>query len=233
MDVRLKERVVGAAVLAVLAIVFVPMLLEPSRETVPTGVLETNGAKDTQPTVRDNFSSRIKPLASSDTRPDDSVGDRTSDQRGRVLVPAHEAKVFPLADAPSVNAPQRRAQQNSEGTAASAREQPKATSVAAKATPKAVPKLEPKPEPSPKKALAGDWVVQLASFSKPDNASGLRNRLKGLGFNAFVVQVRTDGVAVSRVYVGPEKDKAAARRLIEPLRRAVDLKGLAVKLPAG
>lgn len=59
------------------------------------------------------------------------------------------------------------------------------------------------------------WVVQVGSFGRETNALVLRDRLRELGFDAFVEQGETDQGAVWRVRVGPVASRDAADRLSE------------------
>ena len=61
MERRLKERLIGAAVLVMLGVIFIPMILDDSSETDIT-ITETNIPRRPD----DNFSSRIVPLKESD-----------------------------------------------------------------------------------------------------------------------------------------------------------------------
>ena len=69
---RLKERLIGAAVLVMIAVIFIPMILDDSSETDVT-ITETNIL--TRPD--DDFNSRIVPLQESDLTP---VPDASSPQ---------------------------------------------------------------------------------------------------------------------------------------------------------
>ena len=64
MERRLKERLIGAAVLVMLGVIFIPMILDDSSETDIT-ITETNIPRRPD----DNFSSRIVPLKESDLTP--------------------------------------------------------------------------------------------------------------------------------------------------------------------
>jgi DedD protein len=72
MERRLKERLIGAAVLVMIAVIFIPMILDDSSETDVT-ITETNIL--TRPD--DDFNSRIVPLQESDLTP---VPDASSPQ---------------------------------------------------------------------------------------------------------------------------------------------------------
>ena len=64
MERRLKERLIGAAVLVMLAVIFIPMVLDDSSET-DISITETNIPRRPD----DNFNSRIVPLKESDLTP--------------------------------------------------------------------------------------------------------------------------------------------------------------------
>jgi len=64
MERRLKERLIGAAVLVMLAVIFIPMILDDTSETDVT-ITETNIPARPE----DDFNSRIVPLKESDLTP--------------------------------------------------------------------------------------------------------------------------------------------------------------------
>ncbi|MGH8085188.1 MAG: SPOR domain-containing protein [Lysobacter sp.] len=78
----------------------------------------------------------------------------------------------------------------------------------------AKPAAAPKPAAATKPAAADvGFAVQLGAFSGAADANAMRDRARGLGFSAFVEQVRTDKGALHRVQVGPVADRAAAEQL--------------------
>lgn len=135
---------------------------------------------------------RIGPFA---TRPDaESARLRASQAGGRgslqvvVLDAAAPAVASPVADAAPATAPQK-----------------PAPVAAAPAAATAMP---------PKTAAAGTgFAVQLAAFSKPADATALRDRARAAGFSAFVETVNTDKGALTRVRLGPVATRADAERL--------------------
>lgn len=64
--------------------------------------------------------------------------------------------------------------------------------------------------------LAG-FVVQVASFTKPESASALVSRLKDAGFRAYTETESGNGKLLHRVMVGPEIRKEDAERTREKL----------------
>jgi DedD protein len=75
------------------------------------------------------------------------------------------------------------------------------------------------------------WVVRVASFRKADNASALRERLRGQGYAAFIQSVSIGGSRWHRVLVGPEVDKGQATVARDEIRDEFDLKGMVVRHP--
>ena len=116
-----------------------------------------------------------------------------------------------------------------EPSAAQPAEPPKPAKMAkpAAAPEKAPAKAASKPTttaPAVKSAPKSSFVVQLGSFSKASNAMGLRDRLKAKGYKAFV---KTSG-SVTRVYVGPQKNRAEAEKALKKLLADTKMKGIVV-----
>ena len=173
MDERLKRRLVGAAVLVLAAVVFVPMLLD-----------QGGGAPQQSPRMVPSPPPRIVP-----TQPPDDA----------------DARVVPLNRNPPVAAP-----------------------VPAEAAPPKPAPAEDKPAArtttAPAPGAPSGFAVQLGSFSKADNARGLRDKLVARGYKAFV---KSSG-SVSRVYVGPQRNRAEAEKMLKKLRTDTKLKGIVV-----
>lgn len=74
-------------------------------------------------------------------------------------------------------------------------------------------------------------MVQLGSFANPRNAYALRDRLKRKGYAALAVSSGTGKDAVTRVYVGPEADRARAEAHVARLLEETRLKGIVVRNP--
>jgi DedD protein len=177
MDDRLKRRVVGAAVLVVAVVVFVPMLLEQGKEP------------QEQP-------SRSIPSASSQPRPP------PPEDAGVRVVPLNRSAPAPAVPAKPPKPPK----------------PPKPEKAAKPATAR-----EKAPAPSAPAVKSG-FAIQLGSFSKADNALGLRDRLKAKGYRAYV---KTSG-AITRVYVGPQQTRAEAEQALKKLLADTKLNGIVV-----
>lgn len=220
MDNLVKQRVIGAIVLVALAVIFVPMLFEsPEEELGPVG---SNLPAEPDGIVRD----RTEPL----TLPEPPAEPE----------PAPQVVLEQPADPGAANADAAIAAANggaepatpAEGTADTAAAQPTpATPPAAESAPAAEPAPAPTAAPAPAAAPQSGWIVQLASLSSKDNAMALRERLRGLGYTAFVEETKTAKGVLYRVRVGPELERANAEKLRDRLQEQVDLKGLVTSYP--
>ncbi|MBI5461149.1 MAG: SPOR domain-containing protein [Gammaproteobacteria bacterium] len=97
---------------------------------------------------------------------------------------------------------------------------------------KAAPVAKPAPAPAQVKtgALSG-WVVQLvASASKP-KALALQEKLRALGYTAFVEETKTAQGVLFRVRVGPELERANAENVRDRLEQQVQIKGMVTRYP--
>lgn len=218
MDNLVKQRVIGAIVLVALAVIFVPMLFEsPEDELGPVG---SNLPAEPDSVVRD----RIEPL--------------TLPEPPAELESAPQVVLEEPADPSAANAD---AAIDAANGAAEPVAQPEGTAdtAAAQSAPPAaepVPAAEPAPAPAaapaePAAAPQSGWIVQLASLSNKDNAMALRERLRGLGYTAFVEETKTAKGVLYRVRVGPELERANAEKLRNRLQEQVDLKGIVTSYP--
>lgn len=71
-----------------------------------------------------------------------------------------------------------------------------------------------------------EWTVQIASFRNKRNADLLKRKLTRAGFNAYIQLSRNyPGRRVYRVRVGPEPDRRSARAVLYRVRDVVQLNG--------
>lgn len=165
MEYHLKQRLVGAAVLIGIAVIFIPMLLD--------GPVD----QDTPP----------------------------------------RATGIPL----SVPEPQRQAPPRE-----TTRETPPPdTTVQAEAAP--ATGSDPRPSTQP----AGDWAVQLGSFSSRDNADALAGRLEGMGFDSFVQRIEAANGTMYRVRIGPVAVREDAERLAARVQDVIGERAVVVTHP--
>lgn len=197
MDSTLKQRLIGAAVLAALAIIFLPMLLkgpdvkEPDAAAVPLSMPATPG---------DEYETRELPLTEPEREvPPGGVLGMAPAGSGRtesMPVPDENA-VAPVAAAvppPDTSAPAATAAPTV--SAAPAAEEPVATTAATAASSAATG--------------AGSYVVNVGSFSNLANANTLAARLRAANLPVTADRVSLATGAAMRLRVGPYADRTTA-----------------------
>lgn len=95
----------------------------------------------------------------------------------------------------------------------------------AQATPTVVANASPPPAATPAAAAVG-FAVQLAAFSKPVDATALRDKVRAAGFSAFTETVSTDRGTLTRVRAGPVQSRAEADQLQAQLKAKLGLDGV-------
>ena len=196
MDSTLKQRLIGAAVLAALAIIFLPMLLkgpdvkEPDAAEVPLSMPAPPGQE---------FETRELTL----TAPDGAT------PPGGVLGMAPGSPPVD-ADAPAPDSP---TVTDEEALAiAPAAEAGAPVAAAPIATPGAKPEAAaPATKPIAAAAVgAGNYVVNVGSFSNLDNATALVAKLRAAKLPVTADRVKLASGTAMRIRVGPYADRAAA-----------------------
>jgi len=203
MDNGLKQRIIGAIVLVIAAVVFLPMLLSGQDETVRVQI-DAPEPPELDPTPI----ARAAPVELSE--------------------PQQLPDIPPSIPTPDPIDPPRPSEPDVPPQPAVATAAPVAPAVAPPPAP-AAPAVPAAPAPA---APQGDWVVQLGSFSSVDNASGLAEKLRTQGYNAYTVPSQVDGKSITRVFVGPVVDREGANRLRDELARRSGSKGLVVAYDA-
>ncbi|SDU01540.1 SPOR domain-containing protein [Halopseudomonas salegens] len=189
MDSGLKQRVIGALVLIVAAVIFLPMLLTGQDETVEVEIEVPEPASMPAPEV-------AAPPAIEPREPEPVAE-----------MPLREPEPIESTPVPAVEQdPEPAEPQPPSGPLVTAPSEP--ASVTAEVT--------------------GDWVIQLGSFANADNARGFVSTLNERGYNAYARSAETDGRSITRVFVGPLQNRAAAERLRDELKRNHEVEGLVV-----
>ena len=182
MDSALKQRLLGAAVLIALAVIFVPMFLSSS----PPKQDNTTLNLDIPPPPERKFETRTLPVAGPAAAASTAVASEadkvvTVDTKAPPKIDAHpEEKAAPAA----------------------------ATKPAAE--PKPAP-AQPEPPPAAVAAAAdGRFAVNLGIYADQGHAGALVAKVKKLGFAAYSETTEYQGKPALRVRVGPFADRAAA-----------------------
>ena len=215
-----KQRLVGTVVLIALAVILIPMVLDFSRQDpAPSGEVEV-------PPAPDENKMKVLPL----------------DVWSNKIDPVVKAEPIVIEDAPESDAKPETEAVAEKPTAPESRSEPKPT---AEPAPKVaeveegksdavLPKPDIAPEPvrsEPEQSLKGKaWVVQIGSFSEEKKAFVFRNKLREMGYAAYIVQGKNSaGVPLFRVRVGPELLKSNADSIRKRLKKDTGLDGLVMR----
>ena len=219
MERKLKERVVGAVLLVLAAVLVIPLFLDGP----DPGSDETRSSVALPPAEETDARTRTVRLEQSRDTP--------TAPPIRTEVAAEEAQAAAAAE-PSSSRPPAGVGQPDTATDS----QPQQPTAAVPSEPEPEPEPEPErsePEPatsppaqrampaassSPDPAESASWVVQLGSFGSRDNAERLAEELRGKRYQSFVTRVETDGRTLHRVRVGPGGAREEADRLLDRLR---------------
>jgi len=208
MDRRVKERLVGASILAVLIVLIVPALLSgPSPGPAPGSAAPRIPVSTPEP-IRN------------------VTVDLATSKAAEPLAEAAAASSVQPPPARNGNAPSVVAGAGSDagtggvvggGAAASTSVAP--SSLAAPAPLETAPRPPTSTVSAEKPAIAGhSWTVQLGSFASHDNADKLLRQLRAQGFAAFVSSGGSGPSLRYRVRIGPMADRGAAAQTVGKLK---------------
>ena len=222
-----KRRLIGATVVVVLLVIFVPMLVEeePGPPATPT-VVETKPGSQARPEMDAEFRQppQPSPLATiTELPPPDLLTDAERDMAEGRHAGGDLGARKPTGDTKHGAAPASGAQPPKEAGKPLAKE---ATKEPRKETAKETPKTAPKEQPGetaakaaeqPPKKTGSGWIFQVASLTEREKAAAMASNLKSKGFPAFVEEAEVNGRTYYRVRVGPRKE----RKEIDALAAAV------------
>jgi len=202
MDQGLKERLVGGAVLVVIAAWLIPWVLDGPEEgaEAPASALQLPSAEEPMPM-------RTQTLKLGDV-PEPSSGSAATSPTS---APPAEIRPAPVEPLKASAEPRADAGPDARGGAAA---EPAGEQTVAAAT--RAPERAPPPKAAP--TAAGDWAVQLGSFEDEGNAKRMAQRAGTFGYKAEVSSDRGGGRMLYRVRVGPQATKASADAVASALR---------------
>ncbi|MFT4583863.1 MAG: DedD protein [Gammaproteobacteria bacterium] len=211
MDPQLKQRVVGAAVLVALFVVFIPVFLDQSDDE----------QVDALPTFEDfdppqGFNSRVVPIDDETMDKIEHAMDANSDQLidSGVIEPSSSTDSGVESASQSASIGESGAIETPSSNGAGVEPDSQSASI------RAVPRTG-----------VTAWVVQLGSFSSEDNAKALVAQLKKKNYTAFIEQFQDRSKLAFRVRVGPELTQNAAERTLGKLTKQLDLEGIVMRYP--
>jgi DedD protein len=197
MDRRVKERLVGASILAVLIVLVVPELLSG-----PVPVPTTSRLPASTPEPVRNVTVDLATSKAPEPSPFDAPAASSAVTPGAMAASAAPSDAVPAAAAPS-----------------SAASPPSPPPASAAPTPVEIAPSLPKSTTTTAKATAGHtWAVQLGSFVSRDNADKLARQLRAQGFVVYVLPGGSGPLLRYRVRIGPMPDRSAAAQTVAKLK---------------
>jgi DedD protein len=214
MDSALKQRLLGAAVLIALAIIFVPMFLSntPPKQDNSTQNLNIPPAPERNFETR-NLAVETPSGAAPSPQPfapppSASVPAAASSASGSSKVAdSNRLATVTTGAPPTFEAPD---------TTAGAKP---ATSPSAAATSKPAV-AAPTPPPAPSAETDGRFLVNLGVYADAGHANALVDKVKKLGYPAFAETTDFQGKPAQRVRVGPYADRGAAESVRLKIKQA-------------
>jgi DedD protein len=217
-----KHRIVGAIILVSLAVIFLPMILNPDQPTprpkdatrlneipkpetqvfrMPAASLDQVGSPESsQDMAVSSADATGSEKGSGAARPSTSVAKATTDKRDR----EDARKDIDMRTAPETSADKSTQQDTQVSTSVD-------TAAATK--------------------KAEGWVVQVGAFSDGESARRLQDRLQQSGFLVNLQSVDLKGRKVVRVRVGPYRQKRVAMDARSRIEKEVGLEGVVLAYP--
>jgi DedD protein len=197
MDRRVKERLVGASILAVLIVLVVPELLSGPVPVPATSRLPANAPEPVRNVTVDLATSKAPEPPTLDAPAASSAASSAA-----ASSVASGATVSSAAAAPSAAPPA---------------SSPPAATLSAPVEIAQPPPTSPATAPS--QAIAGHtWAVQLGSFVSRENADKLARQLRAQGFAVYVLPGGSGSSLRYRVRIGPMPDRAVAAQTVAKLK---------------
>lgn len=235
---RLRQRLVGAAVLIALAVLLLPIWLDgsglraPRVEPVPEPPKVAHPDKIEVPAPPPQQIEALKNPPRQLMPPPHPAAPAPSgaEQQSPAQSPVPETKVQSetSGDSSAKTAASSKADQMSQAPVAKeTKPAPAKETKPAPTKPADSSKAEPaKAESTPKAVANGKWVVQLGSFSDELNARGLQKSVSEAGFKVYVEPLFAKKGTVWRVRVGPFASRDDANKATERLRERLGRDGL-------
>lgn len=245
MEEGAKKRLVGAAVVVALLVIFLPMFLE---EDTRTPVSEPEMSIPPRPDIDRG---REDTLSTAPVEPPESPFPEQAEPISRKSPPPQELAPPPLFDAPATAEPEIESEPEAtpdfelmpepepateppaESATASVKESRPAHEPKPAPKPPSVSKPSPAPAASAKPAPTGSssWIIQVASLQERKHAYALVQKLRAKGFPAYIQEAHVKQKLWHRVRVGPEKDRKQVESMAASIKDLTGLNGQIQRFP--
>lgn len=221
MEAQLKQRIVGAIVIACVLAIFLPVLLHKPKPAITQTMSMTIPKPEPVSQMSMQLAKRSsEPQAVANVEPVQATAAHSQEGEdlpatSKTIVIPHAQQVKPKSQ-PIAHKAKKKAvvahhvhdQYNAHKSAVQRHKQINTKILdAAVATPQA-------------------WVVQLASFADTKNARNLVGRLRKAGFEAYLRTSHTPGRSITRVFVGPEIKQHDIQHIKSRLSKKFHLHGV-------
>jgi len=207
----LKQRLVGALVLLMLAIIFLPLILDGRDEDHDEVV----------------YRAPQEPVIQITHKGSDQVEKRLEKAKAQFVVDRTPALVDEAADDEVSTAIAEKPAAKIKQKAVSAEQQSNIDQTRVQFIKELAETQKVKKTPiQSKMALADAWTVQVAAFSKLENAKVLQSKLISKSYMAYIVSNDDNAKRLHRVFVGPELRKNRARIIQQALKKEFKLAGM-------
>ncbi|MFD1260021.1 SPOR domain-containing protein [Entomomonas asaccharolytica] len=197
-DGNLKQRLIGAVVVIVLAVVFLPMIFNNKGEKLP----ETVVTVPLEPTKPAQPATQLPP----------AIVTPTSEPTTTTSEPIQPEQ--PIVDNNTTNSA-------APTTAATTPEATVTTPITGSNTATTTTPTNPVVSQPNAQGITPSWTVQVAAGSNLQNAETFTNKLRQANYNAYI---RSEG-NMHRVFVGPFIEKAEAARVQKSIEKQFKEKG--------
>ena len=201
MEQQLKERLVGAAVIILVAVIFIPMFLsdKPVTDQAQSDIVVN---PENSHSNQQEYHSSIKPIEISET------------EITPVIIPEP-----PIAKSEEI-------EEVVQPVLSEAGTKPSEVVTETKAV-----AIDKSGAASNMPGKTQGFVVQLGSFSSKENAEKLNQRLLDAGFKAFVEPLQSSQKTVYRVRVGPSLKKSRVEKFKTEIKSKLGVDGIIVQYP--
>ena len=236
MDQTLKQRLVGAAVLIALAVIFLPVFITGPQDAMDSGddeqilvppapaeklssrrlpVMEDDASESQQQTEpAPQWPIATTPLDSGETTADtltepaaSSTASDADDSAAQVSADDSNAAATSTADSADEN---EAVIDSATDTVVAENAEPAPAARSDTAAPEAEPVQLTADGPDP-----DQWYVQVASLGNPDNVRRLQQQLQSMSLQALTERVQRDDISLYRIIVGPYSDDQTAQAALD------------------
>lgn len=232
MNRQLKERLVGAIALVILAVIFIPIVFDerPKRAAITESNIPERIAIDVPPKIIP-IPERKEESATPETARSPSLNHgQTHDQShdgASEQARGAEANSVRDHDTPAVEA----AGDDDQLMVFEKLISPERAETEQKKPVEHVYQSDERKESPVADDELSAWVVQIGSFSSLENAETLKKKLIAAGYPAFVEPLEQRGGNSYRVRVGPEIKRSKADALLKEMNDKMQLDGIVIAYP--